>query len=156
MPDGADMPDEITQSSLLRQKRYRERKKRRSQRGKRYYDRHKKRLNRTRLEHAITTYDAFVKAMVARRKQLGWSQIELDERAGFHLGYTGKLEAWTGPQGRTAGPVTMPLWLQALGIEIVFAHTLDGSIADQARELAGIKRKQLPNELAHRQRVRTY
>lgn len=68
--------------------------------------------------HPITDYDSFVAYMVARRKALGWTQLECDERAGFTAGQTSKLEAWRGPQGRVAGSVTMPRWLAALGVEL--------------------------------------
>lgn len=84
-------------------------------------------------------YDGFVQALVDRRHDLGWSQLELDERAGFQSGYTAKLEAWRGPQGRVAGSVTMPLWLQALGVGIVVVPLLDGSIDDQATVLSDVR-----------------
>lgn len=67
----------------------------------------------------IHDYAAFVDALVARRHALGWSQAELDQRAGWPDGYAGKLESWQGPQGRIAGSVSMPLWLQTLGITLV-------------------------------------
>lgn len=129
--------------SPSRSARARARKRRRKLRNRRYYERRKNRLNKTLRQHAIAGYDGFVRALIARRKALGWTQLELDERAGFQPGYAGKLEAWQGPQGRTAGSVTMGLWLAALGVSVVVVPTLDGPVRDQARALAAIVRPRL-------------
>lgn len=87
----------------------------------------------------IVGYDALVNALIARRHQLGWSQLELDERAGLQSGYTGKLEAWRGPQGKVAGVTSLPRWLQALGLAFVPVVTVAGSVDEQARALAARK-----------------
>lgn len=102
-----------------RSQRYRRRKAARLARKRRYYRNHRDRLVGTRRIDAFAGYERLVKILVARRVELGWSQAELDERAGFQEGYCGKLEAWRSPHGRVAGSVTLPLWLQALGIGFV-------------------------------------
>lgn len=66
----------------------------------------------------IATYADLVAYLVARRKALGLTQEEVDERAGFTARYCSKLEAWTGPQGRVAGSISLPLWLEALGVRL--------------------------------------
>lgn len=97
----------------------------------RRYRRRKKRAQRVAHHVAattglITTYDALVDYLIARRKALGLTQLELDERAGFQSGYTAKLENWRGRQGRVAGSVTMPLWFQALGVMLKPITTAPG------------------------------
>jgi hypothetical protein len=100
---------------------------------------------------AFADYDGLVQALIARRKQLGWTQLELDDRAGFQDGYAAKLENWRGPQGRVAGSVTMPLWLQALGLGFVPVAMEDGPIREQRKRLSGIERPKLSvNELQRR------
>lgn len=135
MVEGADDADKET----TRRRRQRERRLRRKERNRRYYRRSKQRLSKT----AFYGYDGFVAALIARRHALGWSQLELDERAGFQSGYSGKLENWRGPQGRVAGSITMTLWLQALGIGFVPVAMVDGRVSDQARILASIIRPPL-------------
>lgn len=115
------------------------RKANRKARNQRYRSRRKARLAKT----AVWGYDGLVSALVARRHALGWSQLELDERAGFQSGYTAKLENWRGPQGRVAGSVTMPLWLQALGVGFVPVALFEGHIGDQQKRLEAIVRPQL-------------
>lgn len=137
---GGGRGDNDAGSVRKRSSRWRERRERRKQRNQRYYRHAKKRLRKT----AVWGYDGLVEALIARRHALGWTQLELDERAGFQSGYTGKLENWRGPQGRVAGSVTMPLWLQALGIGFLPVTLADGKIADQAKALAEIDRPQLP------------
>jgi hypothetical protein len=96
----------------------------------------------------IFSYDDLVSFLIRRRHQLKWSQLELDHRAGFQSGYTGKLEAWRSPGGRTAGSVTMVLWMQALGVALV---------PIEARSVERVKRaKPLPRlltSLDHRRRI---
>lgn len=135
MVDTGDPVSPVTK----RVRRHRARLERRKQRNRRYYRASKKRLS----DRAFYGYDGFVAALIARRHALGWSQLELDERAGFQSGYSGKLENWRGPQGRVAGSITMTLWLQALGIGFVPVAIVDGRVSDQARVLASIIRPPL-------------
>lgn len=64
-------------------------------------------------------------ALKAARECRGLSQSELDERAGFHLGYTGKLEQpfprqW--PSGRCPIHPMFDLWAAALGVALIIVH----------------------------------
>lgn len=126
-----------------RVRRHRDRKNRRRQRWRLQKQRRKKRGILALREQVFRGYDGFVEALIKRRKQLGWSQQELDDRAGFQPGYAGKLEAWRGPSGKVAGSVTMALWLDALGIGFIAVPTVDGTVRDQARELAMARRPRL-------------
>lgn len=128
------------EASPTRQQRYRERKVRRKARQARYWQRHKDRLTRTRRKDAFVGYDGLVDALVRRRKQLCLTVEALDELAGFPKGYATKLENYTGPQGRVAGAVTLPLWLQALGLGFIAVPMVDGSTKEQAHALARVKR----------------
>lgn len=65
-------------------------------------------------------------ALAAIRKHLGISQLELDEIAGFHTGYTGKLEKPFTPgkpgkrgSGRSALHPMIDLWFGALEVEVL-------------------------------------
>ena len=63
------------------------------------------------------SFDDFVPILTQRRNDLGWSQAELDERAGWADGYTGKLEI--GPRaatGRRASRDMLEVWITALGL----------------------------------------
>lgn len=66
----------------------------------------------------VSDYASLVRALTARRKALGMTQLDLDERAGFQDGYAGKLEIGYRPGGRTVGAVSLPLWLEALGVRL--------------------------------------
>jgi len=74
----------------------------------------------------VGDYDTLIEVMRERRKTLGITCIELDAKAGFPEGYTSKLENYTraGP-GRSFGPVSMPLWLGALGLKMVIVPEAD-------------------------------
>lgn len=61
-------------------------------------------------------------ALKAARECKGMTQAALDERAGFHLGYTGKLEQpfprqW--PSGRCPIHPMFDVWLAALGVAVI-------------------------------------
>lgn len=65
-------------------------------------------------------------ALVKIREHLGISQLELDDLAGFHLGYTGKLECSDTPAepdkrkpGRAAINPMFDNWMGALGVALV-------------------------------------
>jgi hypothetical protein len=70
-------------------------------------------------------------ALKQARECRGMSQSDLDEKAGFHLGYTGKLEQsfprrW--PSGRCPLHPMFDLWLQALGVAVIIVpdtHSVD-------------------------------
>lgn len=126
-PKGADQ----------RWQRWNARRLRRKQRNSRYYAHKKRRLKQT----AFWGYAGLVEACIARRHALGWTQLELDERAGFQSGYSAKLENWRGRQGRVAGSVTMELWLTALGIGLIPVARIDGKLGDQLANLNVIRPK---------------
>lgn len=70
-------------------------------------------------------------ALKKARECRGFTQSDLDEKAGFHLGYTGKLEqpfprAW--PSGRCPLHPMFDLWLKALGVAVIVipdSHSVD-------------------------------
>ena len=62
----------------------------------------------------VTTLEELLAAAKARRKELGLSQLLVDEISGMQNGYTGKLEA--GMKG--LGKLTVPLLLGALKLEL--------------------------------------
>lgn len=66
-----------------------------------------------------TNYGELIDLIVLRRKELGLSQIDLDDLSGLQSGYTGKIEAWRHPRaGRGLGAVSLPLVLETLGLRI--------------------------------------
>lgn len=69
-------------------------------------------------EKPIRSYADLVDYLIARRKALGLTVIELDARCGFYDGYVSHLENWRAKHGRVAGAVAMELWFQALGVEL--------------------------------------
>lgn len=98
-------------------------------------------------QRVVRTYEEMVDALVDRRRQLGWTQEVLDDRAGFQIGYAAKLENWRGPQGRVAGSVTMPLWFEALALGFIpIAFNATGSaISRPPMEPTDLARR-IPNE----------
>lgn len=67
----------------------------------------------------FTDMQALVMVIRARRRELGWSQLELDHRAGLPDGYTGKLESDPARKNyRGVGYLALPLILQALKLEM--------------------------------------
>ena len=69
-----------------------------------------------------TSYDDLVLQLIARRHELGLTQRELDDRAGWADGYTGKVEA--SPDAakkncRRASTDTFALWLTALDVVLI-------------------------------------
>lgn len=73
----------------------------------------------------IRDYGDLVDAMRSRRLELGMSCMSLDARAGFQEGYANKLENWDKPYGRGLGPVSMRLWLEALGLAVIVVEVSD-------------------------------
>ena len=83
------------------------------------------------------TYQELTAALAARRRQLGLRQLEVDQLAGFPDQYCGKLEIGT----RGVGRMSLPTWLETLGLEIILVardqgkpgrrETLSASSADR-------------------------
>jgi hypothetical protein len=74
-------------------------------------------------------------AIDERRKQLGWSHLEMDHVTGWPHGYTGKLLCGM----RNFGPMSLSCALDALGLEIVI-EPADGPAAASARASAATLR----------------
>jgi hypothetical protein len=69
-----------------------------------------------------TSYDDLVLQLIARRHQLGWTQRDLDDRAGWADGYAGKIEAspeTSNKYRRRPTSSTFANWLTALGAVLV-------------------------------------
>lgn len=68
----------------------------------------------------IRDYADIVAVMKMRRGELGWSQLEANERAGFQDGYFAKLELPDDASGRSLlTPFSLPIVLATLGLELV-------------------------------------
>jgi hypothetical protein len=74
------------------------------------------------LARPIRTYSDLRKAMAARRRLLGWSQQEVDHRAGLQSGYVGKLEVGV----KELGDLSMECLLGALGVELYVVQKATG------------------------------
>lgn len=106
-------------------------------RHRRYYQRHREKIRakrRTASDGRRTAsdkmrpcgdYPALVAALTERRKALGLSQLDLDERAGWPGGYAGKLEAGWKEGGKTVGAASFPRWLAALGVRLAVVEVLE-------------------------------
>lgn len=70
----------------------------------------------------ISNYGQLFDVLAARRRALGLSQADVDERAGFHPGYTAKVETWQGKRGRSLGLMTLPLLLETLGVALILVQ----------------------------------
>lgn len=96
-------------------------------------------------------------ALKAARECRGLSQSELDERAGFHLGYTGKLEQpfprqW--PSGRCPIHPMFDLWVAALGVAVIIVP--DSHSIDSTKILDAVPPPRMPPSMTYKraQRVR--
>jgi hypothetical protein len=69
-------------------------------------------------------YSHLRKLIAERRKELGLSQLEVDEMAGVQTGYTGKVECGT----RHLGDVSFGCILGALGLHV---DLMRGAVADR-------------------------
>lgn len=77
-------------------------------------------------------------ALTKARECRGYSQNELDDHAGFHAGYTGKLEqtfprAW--PSGRCPLHPMFDIWIAALGVAVIIvpdSHSVDAKTIGEA------------------------
>lgn len=68
-------------------------------------------------------YRGLMDALKARRKELGLSQLEVDDKSGLQDGYCGKLEVWDRDSGRRLGPVSLDLLLDTYGVGLVLFET---------------------------------
>lgn len=64
------------------------------------------------------TYADLVRMLIARRRNLGLSLLELDHRAGFADGHASKLEAPDRAYGRMPAGNSLEYWLGALDVAI--------------------------------------
>jgi len=80
------------------------------------------------------TYDELAAILAARREALGLSQMKLGLIAGLQDGYVAKLEIGHKGDlarrtrkraGRTAGPMSLYVWLKALGVKLVVVQDND-------------------------------
>lgn len=76
----------------------------------------------------IREYSDMVDALVERRHEIGMSAVSLDARAGWQEGYTSKIENWQKPYGRGIGPVSLPLWLESLGLAMILVKVDDRKV----------------------------
>jgi len=82
----------------------------------------------------IRTYEELIAALRDRRKEMGISQIEMDERIGWPEGYTSKVESPMRDPSRgrgnfrVLGPKSLPELLQALGLELVAVNRARGVV----------------------------
>jgi hypothetical protein len=76
----------------------------------------------------VREYKDLVGALVERRHEIGMSAVSLDARAGWQEGYTSKIENWDKPYGRGIGPVSLPLWLESLGLGLIIVKLDDRKV----------------------------
>ncbi len=62
----------------------------------------------------VRDYDGLRAAVATRRKELGLTQLDLDDAAGLQTGYASKLEAGI----KNYGPMSLTSTLDALGLEL--------------------------------------
>jgi hypothetical protein len=76
----------------------------------------------------LRTYEDLVQALRIRRQSLNLSQADVDAIAGFHDGYTAKLEiglklsAKGSQYGRGLGDMSLPTILDALGVRLMLVE----------------------------------
>jgi hypothetical protein len=63
----------------------------------------------------VKDYTELVQVLDARRRQLGMRMADLDYKSGLQEGYAAKLICGM----RNLGPVSLPLMLETLGVEIL-------------------------------------
>lgn len=104
--------------------------------------------------HIIRSYDDLLAGLAKKRAERGMTTLELDDASGLQDGYTAKLENHFLANGkkstRAIGPVTLSLWLQALGVGLVIvddarkhrasAHVLDKNDYRKTRQAGGAAR----------------
>jgi hypothetical protein len=62
-------------------------------------------------------YDELCQTIAARRRSLGMTQLEADDKSGLQSGYQGKIEA----QCRRLGQLSLPMILAALDLDLYVA-----------------------------------
>jgi hypothetical protein len=65
----------------------------------------------------IRSYSQLTEAIAARRRSLGLTQLDTDEKSGCQPGYQGKLEKSI----RHFGPLSLPMVLAALDCDLLLA-----------------------------------
>jgi hypothetical protein len=81
----------------------------------------------------VSSYKELLAALVARRHDIGLPQTEVEEIAGLHHGYVGKLECGT----KRFGMMSLGCVLGALGVELVLVATTPHHVA-QGRIAPGL------------------
>jgi len=67
----------------------------------------------------VGSYEELISVLVEHRGKLGLSQLAVDDLAGFHSGYTGKLEVGTKAKcGRGLGRMSLPTLLDTYGLRL--------------------------------------
>jgi hypothetical protein len=77
------------------------------------------------------TYKELRETLAARRKALGWTQLECDHKSGLQDQYTGKLEIGT----RHLGSMSMEVLLQTLDLEMYIGPRSDAAPVAERRWL---------------------
>ncbi len=93
----------------------------------------------------IEAWSAVVHAMARRRRALGYSQPELDERIGLALGHISKFECFL----RRPTAYTFSLWARALGCRLVVVSD-DGTEPQDQRDRALVEIAALHTEADER------
>jgi transcriptional regulator with XRE-family HTH domain len=105
-----------------------------------------------------SAYATIAKGLQRRRMELGLTCEQVDYLAGFHGGYTGKLENWDEPSGRGFGEISCEPWCQALGVELA---VIEGVVPMATRRMinpippAELARRYDANRKRHEARQRT-
>jgi hypothetical protein len=71
----------------------------------------------------IRDYDQLRQALIVRRRQLGLTQLEVDQRSSLQDQYCGKLEIGT----RHLGKLSLPMLLCALDLDLYVAPRSDAA-----------------------------
>lgn len=96
-------------------------------RQRRYYAKHAAKIREKRqsvrraqpLGRPVDSYAALMAILAKHRRQLGLSQLSVDQMAGFQDGYTGKLEIGARRGGRNLGKWSLEIMLRTLGVKLV-------------------------------------
>lgn len=70
----------------------------------------------------VQSYEDLVRAIDERRQARGWTLARLNFEAGLQEGYAEKLRIGGARGGRHYGPVSLPLTLAALDLDIVLTE----------------------------------
>lgn len=90
----------------------------------------------------IRDYRQLTEALAARRRQLGLTQLETDDKSGLMTGYVGKLECGV----RKLGDVSLPMLLAGLHADLYLAPRSGEPAPIEARcGSAGMVRHLAPN-----------